>query len=654
MLGSISRRLSLFALALSPVASFAETPGKDGDVTVSGSGIVVNQYAAVSGTTSAGASSITGVNLAAAMPGLAAGDLVMIYQAQGATIDASDTTAYGSVTSYNSAGRYEFQTVASVSGNTISFASYAGTCTGLRYGYTSGGGAQIVRVPQYRNLTVNAGASIAAQPWNGTTGGVIAATTALTATINGTVTASGAGFRGGAVDDANSGYAAILYRTSDPAMAAEKGESIAGYQASLPGGLFYGRGAPANGGGGGNAHNGGGGGGANGNNGNVWAGQGRPDTSNASWNGAWNLDPSLNTTTSNSGGGRGGYTYANGPNPGNAGIIPPGDSRWEGDNRREAGGLGGRPLAFSRTDRVFFGGGGGAGDGNNAAAGAGGRGGGLVFLQATTLSGSGLIVASGSAGGNTTQGHNDAPGGGGGGGTILAQAGTVGSVNFTASGGIGGNQLITSFENEGPGGGGGGGVIAITGGVSKTANGGANGTTTSTNLTDFPPNGATRGAIGQPTATGPSRAEVPICYAPSPTVSKTSATYETVGINRFNIPAADVIYTITLTNPGTQIDTGALAIVDTLPPQLTFYNGDIDDAGPLTGNYQFVDGSPTSSLACCTVAYSSLTSGTDFSYVPAAGYDASVRRIRYTPTGAMAPGSTTATSFQIRLRGRIN
>jgi hypothetical protein len=40
--------------------------------------------------------------------------------------------------------------------------------------------------------------------------------------------------------------------------------------------------------------------------------------------------------------------------------------------------------------------------------------------------------------------------------------------------------------------------------------------------------------------------------------------------------------------------------------------------------------------------------------VPAAGYDANVKRIRYTPTGAMAPGSTTATSFQIRLRARIN
>ena len=224
-----------------------------------------------------------------------------------------------------------------------------------------------------------------------------------------------------------------------------------------------------------------------------------------------------------------------------------------------------------------------------------------------------------------------------------------------ANGGAGGNQLITTAESEGPGGGGGGGVISVSGGpLSRTTNGGTNGTTTATSLTEFLPNGATRGATGLPTATGPSRAEVPICYAPPPQLAKTSAAYETVGPNRFFIPESDVLYTLTVTNPGTRIDSGGLSVIDTLPPELTFFNGDIDDAGPLATNYRFVDGSPSSSLACCTLAYSTATSGTDFSYVPGAGYDANVRRIRYTPTGAMAPGSTTATSFQIQLRARIN
>ncbi len=643
---------AILALVCAPPLH-AETPGKDLDLTVTGT-VTVNQYAQVSGTVGAGSPSITGVGLGAAMPTLAVGDLVMIYQAQGAAIDTSDSAAFGAVTAYNSAGRFEFQTVASVSGSTVTFATYAGNCSGLRFGYSGSSGAQIVRVPQYRNLTVNG--TIAAQTWNGTTGGIVALTVAQTATINGTITAASAGFRGGAVDNAASVYNATTYRTADATLSAEKGESIAGYQATVAGGLFYGRGAPANGGGGGNAHNAGGGGGANGDNGNAWAGQGVPSLTTAGWSSAWNIDGTLTAATNNAGGGRGGYTY--GANNQNALTVAPGNTTWGGDNRRQLGGLGGRPLAFDRTNRVFFGGGGGAGDGNNGVTGAGGRGGGLIFMQAATVTGAGTVTVSGAAGASTTPSHNDAPGGGGAGGTILAQLGSAGSVNFVASGGIGGTQLITSAESEGPGGGGGGGVISVSGGAfSRTANGGANGVTNSSALTEFPPNGATRGAVGQATATGPSRAEVPICYAPPPVASKSIATYETVGINRFNIPEADVIYTITVTNPGTQIDSGALVVTDPLPPEITFFNGDIDGAGPQTGPFEFVDGGTTSTLTCCTapnIAYSAQTTGSDFTYVPAAGYDPLVKRVRITPTGAMAPGSTTATSFQIKLRARIN
>jgi large repetitive protein len=636
-----------------PLPVRAETPGKDLDLTVSGT-VTVNAYAQVSGTASVGSPSITTV---AAIPGLGVGDLVMIYQAQGATIVSTDTAAYGAVTAYNSAGRYEFQTVASVSGSTIFFATYAGNCAGLRYTYTGSSGAQVVRVPQYRDLTVNAAGSITATAWNGTTGGIVAFTVSRALTMNGTVSANAAGFRGGAIDNGASVYGYAGYRSTNLIEGGEKGESIAGYQGTLPLGAMYGRGAPANGGGGGNQHNAGGGGGANGDNGNIWAGQGIPSLATAAWATAWNLDGTLTSTTNNSGGGRGGYTY--GASNQNALTVAPGNTAWGGDNRRQVGGLGGRPLAFNRANAVFFGGGGGAGDGNNSSVGGGGRGGGLAFIQtgtATTVGGSGTVSANGAAGANTTGGHNDAPGGGGGGGTILAQMSGSASINFVASGGAGGNQLITNNESEGPGGGGGGGVIAVTTGFgSRTSNGGVNGITNSASLTEFTPNGATQGAGGQPTATGPSRAEVPLCYAPPPQIGKTSAAYETVGENRFNIPQADVLYTITVTNPGTAIDGGTLTVTDLLPPELTFFNGDIDGAGPLTTNYAFIDGTPASGFsACCTLAYSAFTTGTDFTYVPAAGYDANVKRIRYTPTGSMAPGSTTATSFQIQLRARIN
>jgi large repetitive protein len=635
----------------------AETPGKDGDVTVSGTGVVVNSYWAVSGSAAAGSPSITTI---LAPTGLAVGDLVMIYQAQGATINATTTAVnYGAVTALNSAGRYEFQTVASVSGGTITFATYAGTCTGLRFGYAGTAGAQVVRVPQFRDLVVNAGNSVVASPWNGSTGGIVALTVSRNFTLNGSISANAAGFRGGAVDNAASALGITTYATTNPAEGGEKGESIAGYQATIAGGQ-YGRGAPANGGGGGNAHNGGGGGGANGLSGNAWvAGRGRPSTTGTGWAAAWNLEGAgMTSTTNEPGGGRGGYTF--GVADGDALTQGPGNAVWGGDNRQQAGGLGGRPLTFNRLNRVYFGGGGGAGDGNNNSVGGGGKGGGLIFLQTSstsaTVTGSGIVSADGAMGANTNNSQNDAPGGGGGGGTILAQLTSAATLVFRANGGAGGNQLITSIENEGAGGGGGGGVIAVTAGLgARTANGGIHGTTGSAGVTEFPPNGATQGNTGQPAATALSRAEVPVCYAPAPTVAKTSTSYETVGINRFNIPQADVIYTITVTNPGTQIDSGSVIVTDTLPPQLTFYNGDIDDAGPLTTNYDFIDGATTSGFtSCCTLAYSAFTTGSDFTYIPAPGYDPNVKRIRYVPGGAMAPGSTTATSFQIKLRARIN
>ena len=69
-------------------------------------------------------------------------------------------------------------------------------------------------------------------------------------------------------------------------------------------------------------------------------------------------------------------------------------------------------------------------------------------------------------------------------------------MSITANGGTGGNQLITSDENEGPGGGGGGGHIRSTGTPTVSVTGGNNGTTTSTAVTEFISNGATRGATG--------------------------------------------------------------------------------------------------------------------------------------------------------------
>src|SRR5579863_8187748 len=75
---------------------------------------IVNSYYAVSLVTTA-ANSVTVDNTA----GLYNGQPVLIIQMKGATIDASNTAAYGSITAINDAGNYEFNTICSISGNQV-------------------------------------------------------------------------------------------------------------------------------------------------------------------------------------------------------------------------------------------------------------------------------------------------------------------------------------------------------------------------------------------------------------------------------------------------------------------------------------------------------------------------------------------------------
>ncbi|MEL6486200.1 MAG: hypothetical protein AAFQ13_03530 [Pseudomonadota bacterium] len=657
----VSSLLSLFVALLClllPTSLAAESPGKDGDVTIVGTQ-VVNEYGRLSSNTAAGSMQVSVDGLALNLPSLEAGDLIMVYEAQGANIRGSDNARYGEVRNLNSAGRYEFHTVKQITGNTIILHDFGGACSGLTFSYTTAGKAQVIRVPQFRNLTVSGGSRIVARAWDGQVGGIVAMTVENTLVVSGAIDASGQGFRGGQVDNLTvpTGSSYFGYRSNDASDGAEKGESIAGYQSELPGGRFYGRGAPANGGGGGNGHNAGGGGGANGNNGNVWEGQGVPDVSNPSWIQAWNIDGTLDANTNNSGGGRGGYTFSFQDQ--NALVVPPGDSRWRNDFRRELGGLGGRPLDFDGTGRLFFGGGGGAGDGNNNAAGAGGAGGGLIFISAGSITGGGQILSNGSDGEDTSPRHNDGPGGGGAGGTIVLQsAGTI-SAQIEADGGDGGTQFITNNESEGPGGGGGGGVIATSGGASATfARGGVNGITTSASLTEFVPNGATQGATGQPSLSAPSLAATPFCRAPDAPVliTKTSRSTATTGDERMRIPGSDQTYTIAFSNPGAAIDTNSVVITDFVPSEVEVWTGAFD--GTVSSPVAFVDGAGTAAtgLQCCQnagITYSDADTGNDFSYTPNGSYDPQVRRVRIRPVGSVPEGYDNARTFELFIRMRV-
>ncbi len=505
----MKKTILLSALLLIVATVFAQR-GKDGNKTISAAGIIVNEYTILTADAAAGQTTITvannGLNANNRFTAnLAAGDLVMIIQAQGASINAvSDDITYGAITALNNAGNYELVQVKSVSGsNEINL-----DCA-LQFSYTDTGKVQVVRIPRYNTLTVNANADITCPSWNGTSGGVIAIEVLGTTTINtnGKITATGKGFRSGKSNENESTYGVLNYRTPDAPGGAEKGEGIAGSVLDYDGlNGRYGRGAPANGGGGGNGHNCGGGGGANGGDIEQWTGTGLPDNSNANWAQAWELEGTGFSTSSSHGGGKGGYSFS--ANDQNALTTPLYTSAWGGDWRHNMGGLGGRPVSPQITTRAFLGGGGGAGDQNDGTAGDGGNGGGFIYVMSYgVVTGGGIVEANGADGGNSGGGFNtgkDGAGGGGGGGTIIFQsAQQITNLTFNANGGKGGNLVqLFGVDVYGTGGGGGAGRIATSPGTySVNVLGGANGTSSSAAVFEFPPQGATRGFQGVSTNT---------------------------------------------------------------------------------------------------------------------------------------------------------
>jgi hypothetical protein len=481
--------------------------GKNNDAIITATGSIVNEYARLTADVNAGSTTITSSSITLNdnnrfTSALSAGDLLLIIQMQGAQINASDEPNFGAITQYNNSGNYEWAEVKSVS-----FPSTIELSCGLQNSYSSWGNTQIIRVPRYRQLTVNGSGNITAPQWNGQTGGVVVIETDKALNLNSTnaIDVSGKGFRGGADPTPSLGQFGVLnFANSNNEYGAEKGESIAGSQSDYANwGFPFCKGAPANGGGGGNAHNAGGGGGANAGNPALYTGNGNPDISNTSWITAWNLESANFANSTSSGGGRGGYTFSSGNI--NALTLPPGNPSNGGDYRRNNGGLGGKPLLYS-GQRVFMGGGGGAGEENGDDGGNGGNGGGIVLIRSfDVINGSGFIRANGANGGNTTPGFlsggNDGAGGAGGGGAVIVNSSlSISGISIEAKGGNGGNQdlPVNITEGEGPGGGGGGGYVSLSNSLPNVnVNGGANGTTDGSSLTEFPPNGATKGGNGQ-------------------------------------------------------------------------------------------------------------------------------------------------------------
>jgi uncharacterized repeat protein (TIGR01451 family) len=473
---------AILTVAVSPigpagVASTCATPGRDGSPTITTS---PNTYypATNAQTVATGATSLS-LDAAVGATPIAAGDLLLVIQMQGADIESSNTDAYGdgvagglatgSLTNANFlAGQYEYVVAATalpLGGGALTLT------TGLKKSYQNANATgttgqrrfQVVRIPQYQNLTISG--TVAPVAWNGSVGGILAldVTGQLAFASGAKIDASGLGFRGGAGQrllGASSGYTGTDYRAAAAAPGttigahAMKGEGTVGTPRYVnsgtalldtgfdgyPGGSA-GRGAPGNAGGGG-------------------------DTSSP-------LD-----NTQNSGGG-GGANGARGGRGGNA---------WQ--SNAVVGGELGSPFSVPSTSRLILGGGGGAGVTNDGTgtgptlgyASSGAAGGGIVLVRTGSVAGVGTILANGASANNTVQ--NDGSGGGGAGGAILVTANntaSLSSLTLAANGGNGGTNTGTNIngsEVHGPGGGGGGGIV-LTNAAPSSASvvGGANGTT---------------------------------------------------------------------------------------------------------------------------------------------------------------------------------
>lgn len=224
--------------------------GSDGSPNIQG---VVNVYTSVSYLIS---SSCTTKIVVSDTAGFSTGDLVFIIQMQGATIDTSNTSSYGSVLNYINTGNHEFTNITTIVGDTI-------IVDLIQNSYSISGKVQLIRVPQYNNPVVTS--VLTCPAWNGTTGGVVVIDALGTITLNSNIDVSGKGFRGGGyINSSGIVNCFINYFTNSNFLGARKGEGIA---SSYLNQNIYGKGAPANGGGGGNNHNGGGGGGG-------WGGDG--------------------------------------------------------------------------------------------------------------------------------------------------------------------------------------------------------------------------------------------------------------------------------------------------------------------------------------------------------------------------------------------
>jgi len=526
---------------------------------------VLNTYFPGTASVTAGATSIPIGAATGAGGTIVAGSELLVIQMQDASINTSNTVAYGNgstgagFTTINNAGNYEFVTATgAVSGGSVPIAG-AGSGGGLVFGYTSAAASntkgrstfQVVLVPKYLSATLGAATASA---WNGSSGGILALDIAGQLDLGGAaVSVDGLGFRGGAGMQLQGGTGtnsdfvrnapAAYTGAAEAGGQAPKGEGVAGTPAYVEsGGSFLATGTKYPSGGAADASM------AHGAPGNAGGGgtDGDPNGANPGGN------------DENAGGGGGG----------NGGTGGTGGDSW--NSNLSNGGAGGAQFPAT-IDRLALGGGGGAGTRNNSPgdnlASSGAAGGGMIFIRAYNLINAATLTANGDSAYDGTA--NDAGGGGGAGGTIVVLAANGGESGLTlrANGGQGGDawdsQGYSLADRHGPGGGGGGGAVFVSGSAaSVSVAGGTNGTTLNPGVAY----GAIPGSAGT-VSTSATLSQVTgiqssaLCAADM-TLSKTHAGNFTRGTNAiWTIPVSNVsLYGAT---------SGSVTLNDTLPIGVT-------------------------------------------------------------------------------------
>jgi MYXO-CTERM domain-containing protein len=393
-------RIQLFLLgllvsgaALAAPDTFGLGTGRSGALNVQAPDTVINKYGQLTANAAAGTRDLT----ISSASDFNVGDLVLVHQSTGLVPAPASGDQSTLDLATNPVGRFEYARVESKGEASLRVTAP------LQYSYAANV-SQVVSVPEYTDVQVPTGTSLKAPPWDGSVGGILAFLATGTLTLDGVITADGAGFRGGAFIDHPGNYDCASLDEPAGNGGSYKGEGpVAGRF-----GTAAGRGNLSSGAGGGVCHNSGGGGGGHG--------------------GA---------------GGKGGNTFTS---TGTVSVV---------------GGLGGARVSYQPYDHILFGGGGGGGGGHVSTGTNGGAGGGVMLIRADIVDGTGQFSAKGTSAAFVPSATDDGAGGGGAGGAISVRAAHGLKCGLArAPGGIGGDTHHTTYAS-GPGGGGGGGVVFL-------------------------------------------------------------------------------------------------------------------------------------------------------------------------------------------------